>query len=46
MQYHARVRQGYLSLAKKDPERIKVIKVDASKEEIFERVKTYIDKVL
>ncbi len=46
LQYHARVRQGYLALAKKEPERIKVIRVDAPKEEIFERVKTYIDKVL
>ena len=46
LQYHARVRQGYLDLAKKESERIKVISVDASKEIIFERVRTYIDKVL
>ena len=46
LQYHAQVRQGYLDLAKKESERIKVILVDASKEIIFERVRTYIDKVL
>lgn len=46
LEYHNRVRQGYLDLAKKNPKRIKVISVDASKEIIFERVKTYIDKVL
>jgi dTMP kinase len=44
--YHQRVRQGYLDLAAKHPKRIKVIPVDAPKEVIFERVKTYIDKVI
>jgi dTMP kinase len=46
IEYHSRVRKGYLDLAKKHPKRIKVVKVDAPKEVIFERVKTYIDKVL
>jgi len=46
LNYHKRVRQGYLSQAKKHPKRIKVIRVDAPKEVIFERVKTYIDKVI
>ena len=46
LEYHSRVRQGYLDIAKKDPKRVKVIQVDAPKEEIFERVKVYIDKVI
>jgi dTMP kinase len=46
MEYHGRVRQGYLDLAQKEKSRIKVINVDASKEVVFERVKVYIDKVL
>ncbi len=44
--YHNRVRQGYLAQAKKEPERIKVINVDTGKEEIFEQVKKLIDKVI
>jgi dTMP kinase len=46
LDYHNRVRQGYLDLAKKYPKRIKLITVDAPKEIIFERVKTHIDQVL
>ena len=40
LEYHKRVRQGYLELSKQYPARIKVIKVDANVEEIFKRVKT------
>ena len=46
LEYPNRVRQGYLALAKEDPNRIKTIKVDAAKEIIFERVKNFIDKVI
>ena len=46
LEYHKNVRRGYLELAAQDPIRIKVIKVDAPKEEIFKRVKPYIDGVL
>jgi len=46
LDYHRRVRQGYLDLAKRNPKRMKVISVDSSKEIIFERVKVYIDKVI
>ena len=44
--YHNRVRDGYLNLARKEPGRIKVIQVDAPKEEIFERVKQLVNKFL
>lgn len=46
LDYHARVRQGYLALAKEQPERVKVISVDADKDIIFKRVKGYIDECL
>ena len=46
LEYHKRVRHGYLDLSKQYPARIKVIKVDAEKEEIFKEVKLYIDALL
>jgi len=46
LDYHHRVREGYLALSQQHPERIKVIKVDALPEEIFKRVKPYIDALL
>ena len=46
LEYHSRVREGYLALSEKYPQRIKVIKVDAPKEEIFKRVKLHIDALL
>ena len=46
LEYHKRVRSGYLDLSKQYPARIKLIKVDSTKEEIFKRVKLYIDALL
>ena len=46
LEYHNRVRRGYLTLARQESKRIKVIKVNAGKEEIFARVKVFIDKAL
>jgi dTMP kinase len=46
LEYHKRVRNGYLDLSKQYPGRIKVIKVDAGVDEIFKRVKLYIDALL
>ena len=46
LEYHKRVRNGYLDLSKQYPARIKVIKVDAGVEEIFKRVKVYIDALV
>ncbi len=37
--YHRRVRQGYLGIAKKEPGRVKVIKVDADIETVQQRVR-------
>jgi dTMP kinase len=44
--YHRRVRQGYLALAKQEPQRIKVVKVNRSREEIFEQIVPMVNKVL
>ena len=44
--YHNRVRKGYLELTKQEPQRIKLIKVDKDKEEIFKIVKRHVDKLL
>ena len=42
-EYHNRVRNGYLEIAKQEPERIKVIDASMSIEEIHEEVKKVID---
>jgi len=44
--YHDRVRQGYLKIAKDESQRVKVIDSQQSKEEIYELVKGYVNKVL
>ncbi|MDZ4241818.1 MAG: dTMP kinase, partial [Candidatus Omnitrophota bacterium] len=44
--YHTRVRRGYLALARHEPGRVKVICAEGSREEIFKKVKAYIDRLL
>lgn len=46
LEFHKKVRFGYLELAKKYPERIKVINANQSIEEVFNNVKKYIDNLL
>lgn len=46
LEFHKKVRFGYLELAKKYPERIKVINANLSIEEVFEQVKKIIDEML
>ena len=46
LQYHNRVRNGYIQLAKQEPKRIKLIKVNSGKEEIHEMVKSHINRLL
>jgi len=44
LEYHSRVRQGYLTLARQDPDRIRVVNVDGrDKEDIFQEVRGYLD---
>lgn len=44
--YHKRVREGYAQLARREPKRIKLIKVNASKEEIHLVVRKHVDGLL
>lgn len=46
MEFHSRVKQGYLDEAKKNPERIFVINAERSPEEIFWDVKKKLEKIL
>jgi dTMP kinase len=46
LEYHNRVRQGYLELCKTQSQRIKLVKVDGEKEEVFKTVKLHIDALL
>ena len=46
LEFHKKVREGYLELAKKYPNRIKVIDSNKSIEEVFEQVKKIIDEIL
>lgn len=46
IEFHKKVRFGYLELAKKYPDRIKVIDSNKPIEEVFSEVKKYIDKLL
>src|SRR3984885_10997027 len=39
LEYHKRVRNGYLELSKQYPDRIKVIKVEGDKDAVFKKVK-------
>lgn len=43
VEFHSKVRDGYLSLAKEEPQRVKVINSMDSIENIFEQVKQYIE---
>ena len=46
LDYHKKVRKGYLAIAKKEPKRVRVIKVNQGKEEIFEIVRKHVDEFL
>ena len=46
LDYHNRVRQGYLRLARQEPGRTRVIKVDGDKDEVQIRVRGYVDTLL
>ena len=46
LEFHKKVRFGYLELAKKYPDRIKVIDANQTIEEVFAQVKKVIDEIL
>jgi dTMP kinase len=46
VQFHKRVRRGYLSLAKKEPNRIKIIDTRSGEEKVFEKIRNIIDRLI
>lgn len=46
LEFHKKVRMGYLELAKKYPNRIKVIDANKSIEEVFEQVKSILEEMI
>ena len=46
LEFHKKVRFGYLELAKKYPNRIKIIDANKTIDEVFEQVKKNIDEIL
>ena len=46
IQYHNRVRRGYWQLARQEPKRVKLIKVNGTKEEVQKIVRRWVDKVV
>jgi dTMP kinase len=46
IQFHYRVRRGYLSLAKKEPHRVKVIDTRQGEDKTFEKIRQIIDNLI
>lgn len=46
IEFHKKVRNGYLKIAKSEPQRIKVIDANLAISEVFEQVKKYIDELI
>ena len=46
LDYHQRVRNGYLAIARREPRRIKVIKATGSRAEIQEIIRQYVERIL
>jgi len=44
IEFHRRVRRGYLALAKKEPQRVMIIDTRQGEEKVFERIRTIVDK--
>ena len=46
IQFHNRVRKGYLTISKKEPRRVKVIDTRKGEDQVFEEIRRYIDPLL
>jgi len=46
IQFHHRVRKGYLTIAKKEPKRVKLIDTRVGEEKVFERIRRTVDELL
>ena len=46
IEFHKKVRQGYLEIAKQEPDRVKVVDANASVEKVFDDTKKILEKFL
>ena len=46
IQFHRRVRKGYLAIARKEPRRVKVIDTREGEEKVFEKIKKIVDNLI
>jgi len=46
IQFHRRVRKGYLAIAKKQPRRVKVIDTREGEERVFEKIRKIVDNLI
>jgi dTMP kinase len=46
IQFHRRVRRGYLAIAKKEPQRVKVIDTRQGEDKVFEKIRQIVDELL
>ena len=46
IQFHRRVRKGYLAIAKKEPRRVKVIDTREGEEKVFQKIRKIVDNLL
>ena len=46
IQFHRRVRKGYLAIARKEPHRVKVIDTREGEEKVFEKIRKIVDNLL
>jgi dTMP kinase len=46
IQFHRRVRKGYLAIAKKEPHRVKVIDTREGEKKVFEKIRKIVDNLL
>jgi len=46
IQFHQRVRKGYLALSKKEPHRVKIIDTRVGEERVFEKIREIVDNLI
>jgi len=46
IQFHRRVRKGYLAIARKEPRRVKVIDTREGEEKVFEKIRKIVDNLI
>ena len=46
IQFHRRVRKGYLTIAKKEPRRVKIIDTRQGEDKVFEKIRKIVDNLI